>query len=54
MGTARRHLDVLVELLRTLLPSLGDNVLRTQFETRLCEAERLVRTRHNLRLVKGN
>ena len=50
---ARRHLDVLLELLHTLLPSVGDNILRDQFEERLRDAERAVATRHHLRLVKG-
>lgn len=52
MGTPRRHLDVLLELLRTLLPETGGTVLTAQYRAELVELETLVFSRSNLRLVK--
>lgn len=51
MGTARRHLDVLVEYLQRLVRALPATALRTAYEQKLSVAERMVATRHNLRLV---
>lgn len=51
MGTARRHLDVLTELIRTLLAGLPATALRDAYTQKLTLAERMVATRHNLRLV---
>jgi hypothetical protein len=52
MGTARRHLDVLMEYLQRLVRSLPATALRAAYEQKLTIAERMVATRHNLRLVK--
>lgn len=53
MGSPRRHLDVLVELIERLLEDTGPgtletNALRKQFAT---AKTRVQKTRHNLRLV---
>jgi hypothetical protein len=53
MGTARRHLDVLTELIRTLLAGLPATALRDTYQAKLDVAERMVACRHNLRIVKG-
>lgn len=54
MGSPRRHLDVLLELLRTLLPLCGDNSLVTSnYTERLERLERIVAGRHNLRIAGG-
>jgi hypothetical protein len=52
MGTPRRHLDVLVELLETLLPDCGHTRLTDHYRTELHAAKTEVARRSNLRLVK--
>lgn len=52
MGTPRRHLDVLLELLRTLVEETGGTIVTTQYRAELAELQRAVATRSNLRLVK--
>lgn len=52
LGTPRRHLDVLVELLRVLVEDTGGTLLTTQYRTELAELEQAVATRSNLRVVK--
>lgn len=54
MGTARRHLDVLVEYLHTLIRGLPGTALRDTYAQKLAVCERMVASRHNLRLVKGH
>lgn len=54
MNTPRRHLDVLLELLRTLLPLCGSNQLVAAYGKRVDRLERIVAGRHNLRLAGGN
>ena len=49
----RRVLDYLVDHLDDLLPRVGDSVLRDSFADQLIRAKRLVRERHNLRLIQG-
>lgn len=49
----RRVLDYLIDHLRDLLAQLSPTVLRDSFAAQLGRAERLVATRHNLRLVQG-
>lgn len=51
MGTARRHLDVLVEYLHRLVRGLPATALRDGYAQKLTLVERMVATRHNLRLV---
>jgi len=52
--TARRHLDVLVELLETLLPFCGQSVLTAAYRAELSEIRLRVAVRHNLRLIQGS
>lgn len=52
MGTPRRHLDVLVELLEVLVEQTGATLLTTQYREELTALKRLVATRSNVRLVK--
>lgn len=52
MGTPRRHLDVLVELLDALLPECGDSRLSEHYRAELYSAKIQVSQRSNLRLVK--
>lgn len=51
-GTARRHLDVLVELIETLLRDCTQTVLTDCYRSELQDLKLQVSTRHNLRLVK--
>jgi hypothetical protein len=53
MGTARRHLDVLLEFLESLLPQTGGSLQTESYARQLKEAHHRVSTRHNLRLLKG-
>jgi len=53
MGSARRHLDHLIDHLETILMLLGETVLRESLVKQLAEAKQRVAQRHNLRLVKG-
>ncbi len=53
MGTARRHLDVLVELLEQLVAQCGASLLAETYRTELDHAKRRVITRHNLRLIRS-
>lgn len=52
MGTPRRHLDVLVELLRVLVEDTGGSQLTAQYRAELADLEAAVATRSNLRVVK--
>lgn len=52
MGTARRHLDVLVELLETLLPETGGSLVTEHYRQQLAALKADVANRSNLRLVK--
>lgn len=52
MGTARRHLDVLVELLESNLRDAGDSLLAQGYAAELATLETMVRTRSNLRVVR--
>jgi hypothetical protein len=51
MGTARRHLDVLVELLEQLVEQCGHSLLSDGYRSELAHAKRRVASRGNLRLV---
>lgn len=51
MGTARRHLDVLVDLLELLVEQCGNSLRTDAFRSELAHAKRRVGTRGNLRLV---
>ena len=51
LGTARRHLDVLVELLEQLVEQCGHSLLADSYRTELRHAKNRVLTRGNLRLV---
>jgi hypothetical protein len=51
MGTARRHLDALVELLDLLQAQCGQSVLAATYRAHLVELKQRVTTRGNLRLV---
>lgn len=51
MGSARRHLDVLVELLELLVEQCGNSLRTESFRAELSHAKRRVTTRGNLRLV---
>lgn len=53
MGTPRRHLDVLLEFLDSLVQETGDNLYTEHYGRLLAEAKRRVSTRTNLRLVRG-
>jgi len=53
LNTARRHLDVLVELLTVLVRSLEPTQEREGLQRRLDRMNRMVAMRHHLRLVKG-
>lgn len=54
MGTPRRHLDVLVELLEELLQDCGQGTLLTvSYRAELRDLKQDVATRGNLRLVRG-
>lgn len=52
LGTPRRHLDVLVELLETLLPETGGSLVTEHYRQQLEQLKRDVAGRSNLRLVK--
>lgn len=52
LGTPRRHLDVLVELLDALLPECGDTLLAASYRDELGRAKADVARRSHLRLVK--
>ncbi len=52
LGTPRRHLDVLVELLDALLPECGKTKLSDSYRAELHAAKLQVSQRSNLRLVK--
>jgi hypothetical protein len=52
MGTPRRHLDVLVELLETLLPETGGSLVTEHYKQMLAQLKADVASRSNLRLVK--
>lgn len=52
LGTPRRHLDVLVDLLETLLPECGKTQLGECYRAELYAAKLQVAQRSNLRLVK--
>lgn len=52
MGTPRRHLDILVELLETLLPDTGGSLVTEHYRQQLAQLKRDVANRSNLRLVK--
>lgn len=52
MGTPRRHLDVIVELLEALLPDCGKSKLTDCYRSELHAAKTLVSQRCNLRLIK--
>jgi hypothetical protein len=52
MGTPRRHLDVLVELLRVLVEETGGTQLTARYRAELADLERAVATRSNLRVVR--
>ena len=52
MGTPRRHLDVLVELLDTLVSECGQTKLTECYRAELHAVKLLVAQRSNLRLVK--
>ena len=51
MGSARRHLDVLIELLELLLPHCGSSQLVTTYRGELSTLKQRATTRTNLRLV---
>lgn len=51
MGTPRRHLDVLVELLEILVDQTGGSALTEVYRVQLSEAKRVVAGRSNLKLV---
>jgi hypothetical protein len=53
LGTARRHLDVLLELAECHLDALEGTALSAAMAERLSRARDVVRARHHLRLVKG-
>ena len=52
LGSARRHLDNLVELAEAYLDTLDDSSLKASFAEQLGNARAMVNTRHNLRLVR--
>lgn len=52
MGTPRRHLDVLVELLEALVPECGKSKLSEHYRAELHAVKLDVSQRSNLRLVK--
>lgn len=51
LGSARRHLDPLVELCEIYLPKCGESLLARTYKQRLAEAKARVADRGNLRLV---
>jgi hypothetical protein len=51
MGSPRRYLEVLVELLELILPQCGSSVLTATYRTDLVALKHRVVTRSNLRLV---
>ena len=51
-GTPRRHLDVLVELLDTLLSDCGSSQLTERYRVELHEAKAQVSQRSHLRLIQ--
>lgn len=51
LGTPRRHLDVLVELLERLLADCGSTLLTDGYRRELAELGRLVSTRSHDRIV---
>jgi hypothetical protein len=51
MGSPRRYLEVLVELLELILPQCGSSVLAATYRTDLVALKHRVVTRSNLRLV---
>lgn len=53
LGTPRRHLDVLVELLEQLVEQCGGSLRTESFRAELAHAKGRVATRGNLRLLKG-
>lgn len=52
LGTPRRHLDVLLELLATLIEDTGGTALTTQYRAELAELQNAVKSRSHLRVVK--
>jgi hypothetical protein len=52
MGTPRRHLDVLLELLRTLVEETGGTLVTEQYRAELAQLQAAVHQRSSLRLVK--
>lgn len=52
LGTPRRHLDVLVELLQALLEETGGTLLTAQYRAELAELREQVARRHHLRVVQ--
>jgi len=52
VGTPRRHLDVLVELLEVLVEQCGNSIQTDAFRSELSHAKRRVASRGNLRLVQ--
>jgi hypothetical protein len=54
MGSARRHLDNLVELAESYLDQLTDTTAKPPLVEQLATLRAMVATRHNLRLVKGH
>lgn len=53
MQSPRRVLDYLVDHLDDLIERVGDSRLRDSLAAQLDNAKAAVRTRHNLRVVKG-
>jgi len=51
LGTPRRHLEVIVELLQKLLPDCGSNVLADHYRRELSELARLVARRSSDRVI---
>lgn len=52
LGTPRRHLDVLLELLSTLVELTGGTQITAQYRAELAELDRAVKSRAHLRVVK--
>lgn len=52
LGSARRHLDVLVELLECNLRDAGNSQLAQKLATELYDLKTLVRTRSHLEVVR--
>jgi hypothetical protein len=53
MGTPRRHLEVLIELLEQLVKQCGSSLLVDSYRIELDHAKHRVTTRSNLRLVQS-